>query len=215
MRTLPTELAARIESGAATLCNAWIVRPRDGRPEGFTDHDRVLTVEGVPCRPEAGWGAGAMQTEIGLSPGQAAIEGGLGEGGPGEVDILDGRYDGARVELYRVDWERPELKVRLWVGRLARLKRRGQALEAELEGPMAALERVVGRTYGRLCDARLGDERCGAEAAGRACDKRYETCVRVFRNGANFQGFPDLPGEDFLTAHPAGASRNDGRSRRS
>ncbi|HRL25837.1 MAG TPA: hypothetical protein PLT84_13705, partial [Brevundimonas diminuta] len=35
----------------------------------------------------------------------------------------------------------------------------------------------------------------------------------VFGNGVNFQGFPDIPGEDFLTARPA-AGRNDGRSRR-
>lgn len=214
MRTLGPELTARLNSGAAALCHAWIVRPEGRAPEGFTDHDRPLLVDGVECRPQAGWRAGSIETQLGTAPGQAAVDGVLGDGGPEEADILDGAYDGARVDLYRVDWARPELMARLWSGRLARLKRRGDALEAELEGPMAALERVVGRTYGRRCDAALGDARCGVEAAGRTCDKRFQTCVGVFANGVNFQGFPDLPGEDFLTAHPAGASRNDGRSRR-
>lgn len=30
MREIPEELAARVESGAATLCHAWIVRRGDG-----------------------------------------------------------------------------------------------------------------------------------------------------------------------------------------
>ncbi|HST90970.1 MAG TPA: hypothetical protein VLJ13_02095, partial [Brevundimonas sp.] len=32
--------------------------------------------------------------------------------------------------------------------------------------------------------------------------------------GINFQGFPDIPGDDFLTAAPVEGGRNDGRSRR-
>ncbi|HAD83867.1 MAG TPA: hypothetical protein DCG71_03395, partial [Brevundimonas sp.] len=113
-------------------------------------------------------------------------------------------------------WMRPDLRVRLWRGRLARIRRENGRFVADLDGPMAALERVVGRTYGRGCDAVLGDGRCGldvAAVAGRSCDKRWASCVGVFGNGANFRGFPDIPGEDFLTARPV-AGRNDGRSRR-
>ncbi|MNI03372.1 hypothetical protein D3C73_562730 [compost metagenome] len=115
-----------------------------------------------------------------------------------------------------MDWARPDLRVRLWVGTLARIRREDGRFVADLDGPMAALERVVGRTYGRGCDAVLEDARCGlgaAAVAGRACDKSWATCVGVFGNGVNFQGFPDIPGEDFLTARPV-AGRNDGGSRR-
>ena len=105
-------------------------------------------------------------------------------------------------------------KVRPSRGRGARERAAG-AFVAELEGPLAKLEPVVGRTYGRMCDARLGDARCGVAApAGRTCDKCWETCVGTFGNGANFRGFPDVPGDDFLTAWPAGSVRNDGGSRR-
>ncbi|MCA3700890.1 MAG: DUF2163 domain-containing protein, partial [Brevundimonas sp.] len=47
MRDIPIELAARIESGAATLCHAWVVTGADGGRLGFTDHDRDLVVDGV------------------------------------------------------------------------------------------------------------------------------------------------------------------------
>ena len=217
MRAIPSELAARIESGAATLCHVWLLTRGDGTVMGFTDHDRDLVVAGVTCRAGSGWTAGAMEAAVGPQAGSAAASGGLDDDGLSEADITAGLYDGAEVELWRVDWTTPSLKVRLWRGRIARIRRDGERFTAELEGPAAALERVVGRTYGRLCDAVLGDGRCGvdrSEFPGQACDKSWATCRGVFGNGDNFQGFPDIPGDDYLTVYPAEGGRHDGRSRR-
>ena len=214
MRDIPIELAARIESGAATLCHAWVVTRADGGRLGFTYHDRDLVVDGVVCRAASGWTKGAAEVATGLAAGSLAIGGVLDGEAVKEAEVAAGLWDQARVALWRVDWRRPELRVRLGAGRLGRIVRDGEGFVAELEGPMAALERVVGRTYGRLCDAVLGDARCGVEPGGRACDKRWDTCVGVFGNGLNFRGFPDVPGDDFLTAMPATGGRHDGGSRR-
>lgn len=217
MRDIPEELADRIESGAATLCHVWLLRRSDGVETGFTDHDRDLTVDGVPCRAASGWTAGVADSAVGLSAGSATVAGGLDDAAITEDDVADGLYDGAHVALWRVDWARPDLKVRLWTGTLARIRRESAGFVAELEGPLAKLERVVGRTYGRACDAMLGDERCRVDPGtfpGVGCDKRWATCVGTFANGVNFQGFPDIPGDDFLTAAPVEGGRNDGRSRR-
>jgi uncharacterized phage protein (TIGR02218 family) len=154
---------------------------------------------------------------VGLSGGSAAVAGGLDDAAITDADVEAGRYDGASVTLWRVDWERPDLRVRLWSATLARIRRDGPAFTAELEGPLAKLERVVGRTYGRDCDAVLGDGRCGVDLEafpGAACDKRWATCAGTFANGVNFQGFPDIPGDDFLTAAPVEGGRHDGGSRR-
>jgi len=217
MRTIPTELAARIESGAAGLCHAWLLRRADGAELGFTDHDRDLTVEGVTCRAASGWTAGAAEGAVGFSAGAATVAGGLDDTAITEAEVEAGLYDGATVALWRVDWERPDLRVRLWTATLARIRREGVAFTAELEGPLAKLERVVGRTYGRDCDAVLGDGRCRIELEafpGAVCSKRWATCIGTFANGANFQGFPYIPGDDFLTAAPVEGGRHDGGSRR-
>lgn len=217
MREIPEELVARVESGATTLCHAWIVRRGDGVEMGFTDHDRDLAVDGVTCRAGSGWTAGVVESGAGLATGSASVAGALDDDGIAEADIADGLFDGASVALWRVDWARPDLKVRLWVGRLTRIRREGLAFVADLQGPMAALERVVGRTCGRDCDATLGDARCRVDVSefpGLACDRRWETCVGTFGNGINFQGFPDIPGDDFLMATPVEGGRNDGGSRR-
>lgn len=216
MRDLPEEMAARIESGAASLCRAWLLRPVEGEALGFTDHDRDLEVEGVVCRARTGWTQGAAGSATGLAPGDMTI-GGATDERLAEADIVAGRFDGARLETWRIDWERPDLKIRTWTGTVSRIRREGEAFTAELDGPLAALDRVVGRAYGRACDARLGDERCRVDRSllpGRTCDKSWTTCQSVFANGANFQGFPDIPGDDFLTVYPQTGGRHDGGSRR-
>ena len=217
MRQIPAELATRIESGASTLCHAWLLKRADGVEAGFTDHDRDLVVDGVLCRAASGWTIGATESAVGPASGSAAVAGVLDDISISEADIAAGLYDRAEVALWRVDWRRPDLSVRLWVARLARIRRVGDRFTADLEGPLAALERVVGRTYGRDCDAQLGDARCKVDLGsfpGGQCDKRWTTCVGAFANGFNFQGFPDIPGDDFLTAAPVQGGRNDGRSRR-
>lgn len=217
MRDIPVELATRIESGASTLCHAWLLRRADGVEAGFTDHDRDLNVGGVLCLAASGWMIGATESSVGLAAGSAAVAGVLDDVSIRESDIAAGLYDRAEVALWRVDWRRPDLKVRLWLAGLARIRREGESFTAELEGPMASLERVVGRTYGRDCDAQFGDERCKVDLGafpGAQCDKRWGTCVGEFGNGGNFQGFPDIPGDDFITAAPVQGGRNDGRSRR-
>lgn len=214
MREIPEELAARIESGAAMLCHAWVVERADGERLGFTDHDQDLTVDDLACRAASGWTSGVMETSTGLTAGSLALGGVLDDERIVEADVAAGLWDRATVVLWRVDWARSDLKMRLARGTLARIRREGEGFTAEIEGPMAALERVVGRTYGRTCDAVLGDARCAIEPEWRTCDKRWETCVETFGNGVNFQGFPDIPGDDFLTAYPATGGRHDGRSRR-
>lgn len=214
MRDIPEEMAARIESGAATICHAWVVERTDGERLGFTDHDQDLGVDGVVCRAASGWTQGAAETAEGLAAGSLAVGGVLDDERIVEADVAAGLWDRAKVVLWRLDWQRPDLKVRLGAGALSRIRREGEGFTAEIEGPLAKLERVVGRTYGRGCDAVLGDARCGVPAEGRTCDKLWETCVGTFGNGVNFQGFPDIPGDDFLTAYPTTGGRHDGGSRR-
>ena len=217
MRVVPEEMAARIASGAATLCHVWLLRRADGTRLGFTDHDRDLTLDGVTARAASGWTVGAAESAVGLAAGAASAAGALDDEAITEEAIAAGAFDGAAVELWRVDWERPDLRVRLWTATLTRVRCEGGRFTADLQGPLGTLERVVGRTYGRMCDARLGDARCGvgAEAGAEAeCDGRWSTCVGVFGNEVNFRGFPDVPGDDFLVVYAATSGRRDGESRR-
>ena len=216
MRAIPDALAAVVDGEAATLATAWIVTRADGVSLGFTDHDRPLAVEGVACAPATGWTAGAADSALGFDPGSASAQGVLDSAAIAEDDIAAGLYDGAQVEAWRLDWTAPEARVRLWRGSIRRLQRDGVGYTAEIDGALALLQRTAGRTYDRTCDAQLGDARCRVDLAafpGAACDKRWATCTGVFANGANFQGFPTIPGDDFLAVVAGASGPADGGSR--
>ena len=216
MRAVPDTLAAAVEGGAATLCTAWLLTRADGLRLGFTDHDEPIAVQGVACEAASGWTAGAADSALGFDAGSASAQGALDSAALKEADIAAGLYDGAGVEAWRVDWSDPASAVRLWRGTIRRLVRTGPGFTAEIDGPLAVLQRTAGRAYDRSCDAELGDARCRVDlssAPAASCDKRWATCTGVFANAINFQGFPSIPGDDFLAVTAGADGRNDGGSR--
>ncbi|CAM3298929.1 DUF2163 domain-containing protein [Asticcacaulis taihuensis] len=219
MRIISETMASALAQGAAKLCHVWLIERRDGLTLGFTDHDRALVFLGVVCQAQSGLTAGATNADIGET-GSAAISGAISSEAISAEDIAAGLYDSAAVRIYTVDWRDPSDYVLTGAGTLARLECRGGVVEggsfiAHIEGPAAQLDRVIGRRFGFLCDAALGDARCGLTGtlAAASCDKRYSTCLNIFDNVLNFRGFPDLPGEDFLTIYPRGGDVMDGGSR--
>lgn len=216
MRTIPEGLAAGIAAGASRHALCWKLTRADGMIVGVTDHDRALEVGGVTYEPSGAMETVSVTARAGLAPDRLDARGALSSEAITEADLLAGLWDGARVDVYRADWESGDA-MWLWAGQLTGITRRGAAFEAELVSLKAALETVIGRVVKRRCDARLGDVRCGVdveapEFAGLTCDQRFATCRDVFGNVENFRGFPDLPGNDALVSGPE--ARRDGGSRR-
>lgn len=163
MRSIPEQLASRLASGVTTLAYVWRVVRRDGAAFAFTDHDRPLVFDALTCEPMAGLLAGAVEKSMGLGADTASIAGALSSEAIADADLSRGLWDGARVDLFRVDWTDPALRVHLFAGRIGEVRRGVSAFEAELRGLQAALNVPVGRVFSRFCDADLGDARCGID----------------------------------------------------
>ena len=71
---------------------------------GFTDHDRDLAFEGITFRADTGLTAKALQMGTGLSVDNSEAFGALRSDAITEEDILAGRYDGAEVRGWIVNW---------------------------------------------------------------------------------------------------------------
>lgn len=160
MRDIPAELQASLDGGATRLCRCWRVRRRDGQTYGFTDHDRDLDIEGTLFKASSGMDASAVQTTTGLAVDNAQSFGALRDAGLTAEDIRAGRFDGAEVEHWLVDWERPALRVEMFRGTFGEIRRSDGAFEVELRGLAEGLNALVGRTLQRACDRRLGDSKC-------------------------------------------------------
>ncbi|MEO1778863.1 MAG: DUF2163 domain-containing protein, partial [Pseudomonadota bacterium] len=270
-------------TGLTTLCRAWAIERADGQSFGFTDHDRDLRFDGITFRADTGLTAAALAQSTGLSVDNTEALGALSDASVREDEIEAGRFDGAEVQAWVVNWADVDIRWLQFRGTIGEIRRSGGAFHAELRGLTEALNRPLGRIYQKPCTAVLGDGQCrfaldtpgyvhegqpdrvidgrvfewhdlaGFEvgwfqrgrldvldggAAGlwgsiksdrfvdnvrrielwepvryqitadatvrliAGCDKRLDTCRFKFNNILNFQGFPDLPNEDWVMAYP-------------
>ena len=156
-------LLAQLETGVTRVCRCWAVTRADGVVLGFTDHDRVLSFEGVTFRPDSGLTPSALVQTTGLSMDNTEVVGALTGAAITDADVLAGRYDGASVVAWLVDWQNVAARRVLFRGAIGEVTRSGGAFRAELRGLSEALNRPEGRVLQRPCPAVLGDARCGVD----------------------------------------------------
>ena len=288
-------LAAHLGGGLTTVCHAWAITRKDGAVFAFTDHDLPLSFAGYDFRADTGLSALALAQSTGLSVDNTEALGVLSDASLREDEIEQGRFDGAEVRGWIVNWTDTAQHWLNFRGTLGELTRAGGGFRAELRGLTEGLNRPLGRVYQKPCSAVLGDGNCrfdlvqegyahalpvqtvtGARrfvwgefesfdadwfmrgrlevldgpAAGiwgtvksdrvldgarvvelwepirglvtegtqvrlvAGCDKRVETCRLKFNNFDNYQGFPDLPGEDWVVSVPSSSKANTGGSLR-
>lgn len=293
MRTLPPEVEAALASGATSFATCWRIARKDGVVLGFTDHDERLSFGGLDYVPAHGLDGTERPARLGAAIDTAEALGILSSEAIAADDLQLGRYDGAEVTVFRVDWREPSRRFTVLVAQIGEVLREDGLFRAELRSAQAALNVAHGRLYQALCDAELGDARCGVDlaapayraeavvlgardrfrlavsgtgsfaagwfaagiarwqsgkrtglvervltsereggidimgfaapvgdwvAAGDAliltagCDRRFATCRARFDNGANFRGFPHVPGTDFVLRYPTPGARLDGRA---
>ena len=168
MRTLPTDFAAHLASGATTLAWCWRITRGDGGRLGFTDHDRPLTFDGTSFEAASGFSASELTAEVGLAVGNQELSGALRSDRLSEDDLNAGLYDNASIEVFRVNWADTTQRLLMRTGTIGEVKRGVTAFTAELRGLAHILQQERGRIYQPGCDADLGDARCTVALPGAA-----------------------------------------------
>ena len=196
MKELPSGLAAHLLRETTTLATAWRITRTDGVVLGFTDHDRVLEFDGTRFDPASGFTGTERPARAGGEAATAEVLGVITADAIRDTDIDMGRYDGARVETFRVNWQNPAERVLLSTARIGAIIREDGRFRAELRSPAAALKSPSGRVYAALCDAALGDARCGVSLAAR----RQNVTVGVVndRNRLTLTGLSGAAPERFI-----------------
>ncbi|HZL30400.1 MAG TPA: DUF2163 domain-containing protein [Pseudolabrys sp.] len=160
MRTIPSALQAKLDSGVTTLCRCWIITRQDGVTQGFTDHDEDIVLDEVTCRAGTGLTGSEATANLGMAVDSSELTGALSDDTLNEDDLAAGLYDAAAVELWLTDWSEPELRVLLAKGTLGEVRRDGAVFTAELRGLSEQLAPDSGRLFTTTCSADLGDARC-------------------------------------------------------
>ncbi|MBX3593716.1 DUF2163 domain-containing protein [Sphingomonas sp.] len=156
-----------LDEPLATIALCWRIERLDGVAIGLTAHDRDLVVDGFLYRAAPGMTPSAIRRSADFDADSMDVTGALSGAAIGETDLLAGRWDGARVALFAVDWSDPVAPVPLGEGAIGAVETRAGTLTAELRGIAARLEAPICEVTSPECRAELGDRRCRVPMAGR------------------------------------------------
>ena len=157
-----------IDADLTTLAFCWRLQRRDGVCLGFTTHDREFDIEGLTYRSSPGMLPSAISMSDGFDADRLEVAGSLTSETISEADLRAGRWDGASVTVFLVDWEQPDGgRIELVHGELGDVNMRSAGFTADLRGLTAALDCPVVEQTSPECRAELGDKRCRVDTAPR------------------------------------------------
>lgn len=150
----------------------WTITRTDGEVFAFTSLDRPLTFRGVVHQPCNSLAATAVElsTIVGVT-GSMELHGILADGGVSEVDLYNGLFDGARIEVWMVPWDNSggEIPFRLMAGVTGASGHGDTDFSQEILTPSAQLgQRALLETFTPACRYQFGnsvDPRCPVNLA--------------------------------------------------
>lgn len=176
-------LYAHLQSGLTTVCRCWKITRKDGRVQGYTDHDEDLSFDDTVYEAGSGPSPSALVQSTGLSVDNSEAVGALSSAGLTEADIAAGLYDDADVVSYLVNWADPHARQVIFRGSIGEITRVGGQFRAEIRGLADKLGEAKGRSFLKPCSAVLGDAACGVDLSAAGNSAAAEV-VRATLNGA-------------------------------
>lgn len=144
-----------------TRCTVIKITRRDATVEGYTEHDRDLTIDSVDYLSSAGYTPFSVQRTSDISADNQEYHGLIDNDNITASDILSGRYDGARLEFILVDWS-TQTKVRtLGIYIIGAVSVISGKYVADMRSIESELQKPIGRIVTLRCQYDLGDSDCG------------------------------------------------------
>lgn len=170
IRSSDTALEQQKWRRALTLCSTFVVTCLDGYVLRFTDHDRVLTIDGFVYLPAQLGSISAERREAGLRSGNQDASGTIDGDTITIPDLLGHKYRGASVVQRIVDWRRPWIWHYEATKRIRQMSYDGSRWVATLEGITARLQVPIGGYFGgthsQQCTHALASAKCKADISG-------------------------------------------------
>ncbi len=151
MSDFPQDLAEHLQTGATSFCRCWFVQRQDGQTYGFTDHDDDIAFDGMVFQADTGVSASALEQTTGLSVDNTEASGALSSRSITELDIQAGRFDGAEITSWLINWADVSQRVLQFRGYFGEVTRGAGAFRVELRGLTEALNSDQGRIYQAQC----------------------------------------------------------------
>ncbi|MFC7048913.1 DUF2163 domain-containing protein [Emcibacter nanhaiensis] len=164
MKTISQELRQHLQEEVLTLAWCCVLTRTDGVHRAFTSHDRPVVMDGQRFVPTSGFIPTDISSSNAFNVDNLDITAILSHNSISEQDILAGRYDHARVEIFRVNWAAPDMgRIDMRSGWLGEISLADTDFTVEIRGLMQRLQQTVGQQYSPECRAILGSATCHAD----------------------------------------------------
>lgn len=158
-----------ISDGAlGSLAFCWRLERADGAGLALTSSDRDVEYGGIRYRSSPGMTPAAITRTMGLDSDGSETNGVVSADSLTEEDLVLGRWTGASVTLFAIDWASPSERVALIGGELGEISIEGDSFSAELRGAASRLSAAPCPSTSAECRAEFGDRRCRVDLAGRS-----------------------------------------------
>lgn len=198
---------------AATTCQLVRLTLRDGTVRRFAQLDVDVTYAGETYLAAAPFEASASELVRSLSAGQVEFAGLIDNATIAARDILNGLYDGARVEVLRIDFTNPAAGAEVITAGIVGAVSGGQTrFTAEALTPAALLDQSIVDSVTPGCRWRLFSPECGVSAA--AWTQSHTITAPTSRTTFTAAGFTESAGwaqrglVTFTSGPNAGARRD-------
>lgn len=161
MQTLSEPYRAHLSGPTTTLALCWRIQRVDGVVLGFTQHDRAIALGGVVYTPAPAFSISAVERTMTAAVDNLDISGVFSSSTLTDEDLQAGRYDDARLTIFRLNWADVSMgEQHVASGLIGRVSRTDAGFVAELRGIKHLLQKQAAPVYSPSCRARLGDKAC-------------------------------------------------------
>lgn len=172
MKTASPAMRGHLQTDCTTLCRLYKITRADGNVYAFTDHDTNIDTTNYQCYiTDGGY---VYEASIGFSPTASQNKNDLSVDNQEATAFIDsttikenelrfGLWDAAVVEIRLINWADLTMgEIKLRYGTLGSITMKNGVMTAEILGLTNKLQVLCGRSFGTVCDAELGDDRCQA-----------------------------------------------------
>ena len=166
MRTISVALQAHLEGEVTTVAMCWKIKRKDNVILARTDHDNIITYDGVDYLPINSGMPSNWSQSSNLAPSNMDLSIAYATAAGTDSELRAGLYDYAEIWTFRINWMDTTMGiVKLSYGRLGEVEIRDNEAKIEVRSLTQLLAIPIGRIYTPECDAIFGDTRCKVDIA--------------------------------------------------
>jgi uncharacterized phage protein (TIGR02218 family) len=161
MKTISPELKSHLSQSVLTIAKCWQLTLNDGKLLGFTDHNKTIIYENQTYNSIIGFENENLIAKSDIDCDKINIISILNSDYITEADIIAGKYDKAKAEIFIINYQDLTMgRVLLFKGFLSDIKCNDGKFFANLKGISSELEKTIGETFSPLCRASFCDNKC-------------------------------------------------------